>query len=78
MHVSGRARRCRLGRRRWVLQSPGTSHPEERPPHPGPRCSLPRHCPSAPWAGVFRTSDHPAPTAPCAGNEAPSCQIDGC
>ncbi|XP_027377446.1 uncharacterized protein LOC113879831 [Bos indicus x Bos taurus] len=59
MRVSGRARRCPcgLGRRRWVLQSPGTSHPEERPLHPGPRCSpRPRHCPSAPWVGVFRAS----------------------
>ncbi|XDC84732.1 hypothetical protein R6Z07F_015905 [Ovis aries] len=55
MRVSGRARRCRRGRPRWVLQSPGTSHPEERPPHPGPRCSRRRHCPSAPWVGVFRT-----------------------
>ena len=46
---------CGLGRRRWVLQSPGTSHPEERPLHPGPRCSpRPQHCPSAPWVGVFR------------------------
>ncbi|CAI9158169.1 unnamed protein product [Rangifer tarandus platyrhynchus] len=37
---------------------PGTSHPEERPLHPGPRSSQrppPPHCPSAPWVGVFRT-----------------------
>ncbi|XP_043778390.1 uncharacterized protein LOC122706907 isoform X1 [Cervus elaphus] len=35
------ARRCAcgLGRRRGVLQSPGTSHPEERPLHHGPRSS---------------------------------------
>ncbi|XP_043778391.1 uncharacterized protein LOC122706907 isoform X2 [Cervus elaphus] len=139
------ARRCAcgLGRRRGVLQSPGTSHPEERPLHHGPRSSQrpqalpistvgrgvqkirkPVPAPQAtgtppgweglgrllgsggsrggvwggewpgaqecqlfwricfcPWAGRLHpasrdsgTSDHPAPTAPCAGNAAASCQ----
>ncbi|XP_043778394.1 uncharacterized protein LOC122706907 isoform X5 [Cervus elaphus] len=96
------ARRCAcgLGRRRGVLQSPGTSHPEERPLHHGPRSSQrPQALPIStvgrgvqecqlfwricfcPWAGRLHpasrdsgTSDHPAPTAPCAGNAAASCQ----